>query len=106
MSTGVYKKRMRANWNQGKYAKGDAEERAYSKTEIKQQLKEAEENYFTPHKKGKRTRNEKARLEYRIKWYEDMLKRYEGMNSSLGSWFRSDLAKTKAKYEKLLLEGK
>lgn len=75
MPNNEYKKRAKGNWCQGKDYKGDSSERGYSKSEIKQEL-QLEETGVTKHK-GKRKRNEKARLEYRISWYQQTLEKYK-----------------------------
>ena len=71
MSNNDYKKRAKGNWNQGKGCKGDSEERMYAKKEIVEQVKVNDDKYLTPHK-GKRKKNLKAQLEYRIAWYTQM----------------------------------
>lgn len=91
----AYKKRAKGSWCQGKGYKGDSVERQYSKDEIKQQLAQAEETYLERHK-GKRKRNEKARLEYRVKWYTDTLARYgDNYGSSWCNQLRSGLEQAK-----------
>lgn len=99
MAKDSYKKRMKGSWNQGKAYKGDGEERAYARTEIKQFVKEMDENYQEPYKKSKRRRNEKARLEHRIKWCEQALARYKVIKDDwFSKWIRSDLEKAKKQY--------
>lgn len=103
----AYKKRAKGGWRQGKGCKGDGEERQYSKLEIKQQLAEAEENYLDKYHKGARTKNMRARLEYRIKWYEEITAKYNGKTSVMGGWMmdglrraKKDLAELEAKEKK------
>src|ERR1700692_3129201 len=95
-----YKKRAKGSWNQGKGYKGDSEERQFSKQEIAQQLAEDEADYLDKYK-GKRKRNDRARLEYRVKWYEDAIASYSKTNSSLSNWFRSSLKEAKKDLEEL-----
>jgi predicted nuclease with TOPRIM domain len=90
-----YRKRMKGDWNQGKACKGDSEERQYSKREIQEQLDEAEEKYLHRYHKGKRTKNEKARLEYRIHWYQQALERYRELGGSYASHLEDGLVKAK-----------
>lgn len=96
----AYRKRLKANWNVGKGAKGDGEERQYAKKEIQNMLAEAEDNFFHKYRKEKRTRNERARLEYQIKWYEEFIARRPGVKG-VGAWFQESLEKAKAKLAKL-----
>ncbi len=101
MAKDSYKKRMKGDWNQGKACKGDGEERMYAKEEIKEFLKEMDEDYQAPYKKSKRKRNDKARLEHRIAWCEQALTRRKGMgNDSFSHWIQSDLDKAKELYNK------
>lgn len=104
----AYKKRAKGGWRQGKGYKGDGEERQYSKTEIRQQLAEAEENYLEKYHKGARTKNMRARLEYRISWYEELNAKYKGSATSVfGHWFMEGLKKAKEQLAKLeAKEGK
>lgn len=95
-----HNKRAKGNWQQGKRYKGDSSERQFSKREAKQQLAEDEENYLERHHKGKRTRNEKARLEYRVQWYAQALERSTG-GQSWDSYLRSGLNSARAKLTKL-----
>ena len=97
----AYKKRAKGGWRQGKGCKGDGEERQYSKVEIKQQLAEAEENYIHRYHKGARKKNMRQRLEYRVKWYEEILARYKNSPSIMDTWFRRDLEKAKKELEEL-----
>lgn len=101
MAKDSYKKRMKGNWTQGKGCKGDGEERMYAREEIRQFLKEMDEDYQAPYKKSKRRRNEKARLLHRIHWCEQALSRYKdrGYGDSFASWIRDDLRKAKKQYE-------
>jgi hypothetical protein len=100
MAKDSYKKRMKGNWNQGKSCKGDGEERKYAVQEITQFLKEMDEDYQLPYKKAKRNRNDKARLEHRIAWYEQALQKYkEGHDTSFTHWIRHSLMKAKKEYE-------
>ena len=101
--TKPYTKRMKGNWNQGKRCKGDAEERQYAKAEIKQELEANDENYLVKHK-GKKKKNEKARLEHWIDWYEKTIQEYERRGTGHGShpnYLRDSLRKAKMKLEKL-----
>lgn len=98
MAKDSYKKRLKGNWNQGKGYKGDSEERMYAKAEIRQFIKEMDEDYLQPYKKSKRVRNEKARLEHRIKWCKDALARPRH-NDCFANWIRSDLAKAEKEYK-------
>lgn len=89
MGKDTYKKRMKGNWNQGKGCKGDDEERMYAKEEIRQALKEMDDDYQATYKKSKRKRNEKARLEHSIAWYEKVVaedERRQRENPDRGSW--------------------
>lgn len=100
--TAPYNKRMKGCWRQGKGCKGDSEERQYSKLEIKQQLAEDEENYLHKYHKGARTKNMRARLEYRIRWYEELNARYkDNATSVFGHWFMDGLRKAKEELAKL-----
>lgn len=93
-----YKKRAKGHWQCGKGCKGDSEERQYAKREIAQALKEAEEGYLERYHKGARTKNERARLEYRIEWYTQALERDErrgGWASSFANYLRDGLRKAK-----------
>ena len=102
----TYRKRAKGSWRHGKGCKtqSDSEERQYSKREIKQLLSEAEESYLERHHKGKRTKNEKARLEYRISWYERVIKEWErrGTSDSMMHYFRDGLRKAHKELEELL----
>jgi len=97
-----HKKRSKGDWRQGKGYKGDGEERQFSKNEVKQQLAEDEETYLDRHK-GKKKRNKLASLEYRVKWYEETIAKYEkdNKNSMLCNWFRDSLEKTKKQLAEL-----
>jgi hypothetical protein len=99
MAKDSYKKRMKGSWNQGKEHKGDRCERAYAKTEIRELIKEMDDDYQTKYKKAKRNRNEKARLEHKIKWCEETLAKKNGSECSyLSNWVKSELEKAKQKY--------
>lgn len=106
--THAYKKRAKASWNQGKGAKGDSEERQYSRREVREQLAQAEETYLHHHHKGARTRNEKARLEYRVSWYEQRLERWAklGTSDSMLSYFRSELRRAQKELAEKFPEAK
>lgn len=92
----AYRKRAKGSWNVGKGAKGDGPERQFSKREIQQQLAEAEKNYLVKYRKSARARNEMARLEYRIKWYEERLAFWTGRTTgSMMSYFREALRNAK-----------
>ena len=100
-----YKKRLKGSWTQGKRYKGDGDERQYAKAEIKQQLVEAEENYLDKYHKGSRRKNIKARLEYRVKWYEEALARrtdHQRLGDWWGNYLRDGLKKAKIHLEKYL----
>lgn len=99
MAKDSYKKRMKGNWNQGKACKGDGSERAYAKAEIREFIKEMDEDYQAPYKKSKRRRNDKARLEHRIKWCEEALARRPSECDWFSNWIRCDLAKAKKQYQ-------
>jgi hypothetical protein len=90
-------KRSKGNWTQGKGCKGDGEERQFSKLEIQQQLAEDEAGYQVRHQ-GKRKRNEKARLEYRIEWYATRA-RHELYGESYTSYLQSELRKAQKEYD-------
>lgn len=100
----AHSKRAKGNWRQGKGYKGDSEERQFSKREIAQQLAEDEEAYLDRYHKGARSKNMKARLEYRIRWYEEVLARNFG--SSFGSMLSSGLDRAKVDLVKLLAKEK
>ena len=95
-----YRKRAKGSWNAGKGCKGDGPERQFSKREIQQQLAEAEENYLERYRKGPRKRNEKARLEYRVRWLAAHLEKY-GNRSYCAGYFREELAKARAKLKEI-----
>lgn len=71
----AHTKRAKGNWCQGKKHKGDGSERQFAKEEIALEL-EGDLTGLTKHR-GKRRKNEKARLEYRIAWYEQTIEKYE-----------------------------
>ena len=103
MST--HTKRAKGNWCQGKKHKGDSEERQYAKGEIKQEL-ESDASGLVKHR-GKRKRNDKARLEYRIAWYEQAIQQYErqykrsdSYSNSLRDGLRTAQKEYKEKYSK------
>ena len=73
--TAPHTKRAKGNWCKGKKYKGDSAERQYAKDEIKQEL-ESDVTGLVKHR-GKRKKNYKARLEYRIAWYEQTIEKYE-----------------------------
>lgn len=105
--TAPYKKRMKGNWNQGKGCKGDSEEREYAKEEIRQAVKEMDEDYVSTYKKSKRVRNEKARLEHRIKWCLariEFWRKHTGKSDWISNWIRDTLRESREKYEKLFGE--
>jgi hypothetical protein len=99
----THKKRAKGSWRQGKGYKGDSEERMYAKKEIEEELKASEDNYLTRHK-GKRKKNLKARLEYRISWYKQIIEKYQmdSLNSSNSHYFRSGLREAEKEYQELL----
>jgi len=97
----IYKKRAKGNWTVGKNYKNDSSERGYAKIEIKEELKADDPNYRVTHK-AKRKRNDKARLQYRIDWYEKRIQEYEvaGHGSdSFVSYLRSGLKSALKEYE-------
>lgn len=100
MAKDTYKKRAKGNWMSGKGYKGDNEERQYAKTEVGEMLKEMDEDYSAPYKKGKRRRNERARLEHSIKWYEQSLAKYENMGwkGSMVNYMRDGLREARKEY--------
>lgn len=95
----AYKKRAKGSWQQGKGYKADSSsaERRYSKKEIQEQLNHDEEAYLERYHKGARTKNVKARLEYRIRWYEQYVADWEkrGTSDSMLSRFRGYLREAK-----------
>lgn len=99
MAKDTYNKRMKGSWNQGKACKGDGAERAYARTEIKQFVKEMDEDYQAPYKKSKRRRNEKARLEHRIAWCQQALAKRPKEDDWFSNWIRSDLNKALKTYK-------
>src|ERR1700692_2483441 len=100
MAANTYKKRMKGNWNQGKGCKGDSEERQYSKREIEESIQTDVEGNPVRHK-GKRKRNKKASLEYRITWYTQKIEEYKRSecNDSFLGYLRDGLKKAKEEYE-------
>ena len=97
-----YKKRQKGHWNQGKEYKGSrkAKQREHDKKEIEYQI-ESENVDFKEKYAAKCTPNHKARLEYRISWYEYILDKYKSRGISwdgLASSFRSSLRKLREKY--------
>lgn len=103
----AYNKRMKGSWTQGKGYKGDGAERQYSKFEIRQELAAAEEGYLERYHKGGRTRNNKAHLEYRVRWHEQAL---ATENSWYGdrwkNYLRDGLEKAKKKLAECIAKGK
>ena len=97
MAKDSYKKRMKGGWNQGKACKGNGSERAYAKAEIRQFIKEMDEGYKDPYRKSQRKKNEKARLEYRISYFENAAARYN-KTGYVSSWVTTELAKAKKLY--------
>lgn len=97
----AYKKRTKGNWKQGKGAKGDGEERQYARREIVQMLRELHADYREQYRKAGRTPNLKARLEYRICWYEEVLARHGERSDSFHSYMRDGLIKAKARLKNL-----
>jgi hypothetical protein len=90
-------KRSKGNWTQGKSCKGDSYERQFSKTEIQAQLDQDHETYLSRHK-GKRKRNDKARLEYRMKWLACRVVD-EVFGESYTAYLRSELRKAQKEYD-------
>ena len=99
MAKDSYKKRLKGGWNQGKGCKGDGEERLYAKAEIRQFVKEMDEDYLQPYKKSKRARNDKARLEHKIAWCEQALSRRPDRGDWFYNWIKSDLEKARKQYK-------
>ena len=100
MAKDTYNKRMKGHWTQGKSCKGDGEERQYSKLEIKQALKEAEDDYLIKHK-GKRKKNHKASLEYRIAWYKAALEERKKIDrDEFSDWLWDGLKRAETEYAK------
>jgi phage terminase Nu1 subunit (DNA packaging protein) len=100
MASDTYKKRAKGNWCQGKGYKGDSEERQFSKTEIKEQIKYDLEGLPVRHKK-KRKRNKKASLEHQIEWYAQRVAQRESSGHSSDSftnYLRDGLKKVKDEY--------
>ena len=98
-----YKKRGRAGWVGKKEAKGKIHrERNYEKQEIRQALQEIEEgdDYRYLHK-AKRVKNEKARLENTIRWYERTIEKYKQREWGIfgSGWLESGYRKALAKYK-------
>lgn len=102
----AYKKRAKGSWTVGKGCKADSSslERRYSKREIQEQLDHDEEAYLERYHKGARTKNVKARLEYRIRWYEQYVADWEkrGTSSSMMNYFRSSLERAKKDLQKFI----
>lgn len=100
----AYKKRAKGSWHAGKSYKGDSEERQFSKREIRQLLREDEEEFLYRHRKSPRARNEQARLEYRVFWYSKSVE-YWDRNKNSGSfvsYLRSGLKEAQAALKKFL----
>lgn len=94
-----YRKRAKGSWNVGKGHKGEeGSERQFSRREIQQQIDADEETYLEKHKS--RRRNNRARLEYRVKWYEDMMTRYADRMGR--HWLSSGLERAKKDLQKLI----
>lgn len=93
----AYRKRAKGSWNVGKGAKGDGEERQFSKLEIREAIATDEEAYLEKYRKGKRNRNEKARLEYRVQYYEALVRGWEarGTSERMMTYFRNELSEAK-----------
>lgn len=105
----AYKKRAKASWNAGKRGKSnsDGTERQFSKKEITQQQAEEEWDYLEKYHKGKRTRNEKARLEHRIFWYEERIEFWKRHKlSGNASYFHDALRKAKKELAELIEKEK
>lgn len=71
-----WKKRGQKGWTGAKTAKEltKGRERQYGESEIKQQLQEDFEGDEYRYTSGKRKKNEKARVKYRLAYYEQRLK--------------------------------
>ena len=95
-----YKKRDKGDWNQGKKYKGTrkAKEREHTKKEVQQQINEQKPEFKEKHVKAKKNRNERARLEYQIKWYEAAVNRMTG-KSNWNSWFINNFRNSLRKYK-------
>ena len=97
-----YRKRAKGNWNGGKSRKeySNRQERQFEKTEISQAMQEYDEGEsFRYLHRSKRTPNEKARLEARINWYEQMIEHY-GDFDLLGYKWSDRLIECKEELEK------
>lgn len=104
--TSPYKKRAKGSWNQGKRCKGDSEERAFSRREVADQLAEAEDDFLHRHKKAPR-RNQRARLEYRVAWYEQALSARKGRDDSFTGHLTRGLRESRKELRELdVREGK
>lgn len=93
-----YKKRAKSSWNCGKRGKqnSDCTERQFAKREIKTAMAEAEASYLERYHKGARTRNKRARLEYRIAWCEQTLMRYSKSSGYFSHYCESEIRKARA----------
>jgi len=100
MAKNLYKKRLKGHYTQGKEYKGDSFERAYAKKEIVESVKEMNENYKHPYKKSKRNRNIKAKLKYKIEYYEKVIELYKELNDKkILAILQKGLIKAKKQYE-------
>lgn len=103
--TKPYIKRLKGNWRQGKDYKGDAEERRYAKEEIKQALAEADEDFKYRYQGNNVTNLKKlakmklARLEYRVRYYEQQLLSKTWLGTNFANYLRAELKKAKKQLE-------
>lgn len=100
----AYKKRAKQSWNAGKRGKenSDPAERQFVKREILQAISEMDADYLHRHK-GKRKRNDIARLQHRIKWYEERIEHHARTHSDwFWSWARDSIARDRKKLKELL----
>jgi len=108
MPDNVYKKRAKGDWCQGKRHKGDSEERQYAKNEIEKEI-ESDITGLVKHR-GKRKRNHKAILEYRISWYEQTIEKYERQYKRTGdshlNSLRDGLRVAQKEYKEKYSDGK
>lgn len=102
----AYRKRMKGSWNAGKACKGDKAERQYAKQEIKQLLASNEHDYMERYHKGARTKNMKARLEYRIRWFEQVLALRADRSDSFTHYLRDGAVKARAALAKFIEKEK
>lgn len=95
-----YNKRQKANWNIGKACKGNrkAREKLWEASETRAELLSTP----TPHKKKKRKKTPIERIEARIRFYEQCLRRWEHRDDAVWDYFRNSWrAQLKKDQEKL-----